>query len=110
MAPTGKERLKRECSVLVQAELRAASEGLRQVAHWVGFALLEFGVAHRSFKALLPNGVMANRERLPRCAISGAFGRRLRHAWEQKRNRSSHDYIGRSSPEDWLRHLGFLFN
>jgi hypothetical protein len=65
---------------LVQAERRAASDGLRQVGQRIGFALLEFGVARGSFKALLPNGVMANPEHLPCLAISTAFSGRLRHA------------------------------
>jgi hypothetical protein len=65
---------------LVQIELRAASDGLRQVGQRIGFALPEFGVAPGSFKALLPNGVMANPEHLPCLAISTAFSGRLRHA------------------------------
>jgi hypothetical protein len=85
---------------------------LTKVAQWIGFTFLEFSVARGSLKALFPNGVVTNRARLSRFAISAAVSERLRGAREHKHqcNRNNHGNIARRSAGDKLRHLGFLFN
>ncbi len=86
---------------------------LTKVAQWIGFAPLKFRLACRRLKALFPNGMVTKRARLSRFAISTAVSGRLRRAGKQRRqcDRRNQDYVvARSSPEDWLRHLGLRLN
>jgi hypothetical protein len=70
---------------LIQAEPRAASDGLGQVTERIGRALLEFGLALVSFQVSRRYRMMTDRAHLSCFTISAACRGRLRHPRKHKR-------------------------